>query len=255
MRTMTIYVEKDSMIHNVDPLTKLLFVFVSVAMTYILPTYHFIIVVFVFTLFLLFVGKVLNYTLPVISVSFMLITSIIIIQSLFHPDRATPIYDIGPFTIYKEGITFAFLVTLRIFNMICAFGLLILTTKPDDLVQALINLGLSAKIGYVILSVLQIIPQMIRTTDKISDAQRSRGMETEGKLLTRIKSFIPLITPVVLNSLNDTLERSIALEIRGFNATGKRTILNNPTPYKYGLVFKVLLLMLLVGTIFWRVMI
>ena len=41
-------------------------------------------------------------------------------------------------------------------------------------------------------------------------------------LLARIKSFIPLLGPVVLNSLNDTRERAIALEIRGFSAKGRK---------------------------------
>ena len=62
-----------------------------------------------------------------------------------------------------------------------------------------------------------------RDTGKITDAQRARGMETEGKLWVRFKSFLPLLGPVVLNSLKETRERSIALEIRGFNAKGKRT--------------------------------
>ena len=203
MKSMTLYVQKDSVIHDVDPLTKLLFVFLSIALTYIIPSLPFIIGVLTITLLLLLAGKVLKYILPVIALSMLLIVSIIIVQGFFHPDRATVLFEMGPLTIYKEGFAFALLLTLRIINMVCAFGVLILTTKPDDLVESLINKGMSPKIGYVFLSVLQIIPQMIAMTGKITDAQRARGMETEGKLLTRIKSFIPLLGPVVLNSLND----------------------------------------------------
>ena len=250
---MTLYVQKDSVIHDVDPLTKLLFVFISIALTYIIPSHPFVFGVLLFTLFLLLAGKVLKYILPVIALSMLLIMSIIIVQGFFHPDRATVLFEIGPLTIYKEGFAFALLLTLRIINMVCAFGVLILTTKPDNLVESLIHKGMSPKIGYVLLSVLQIIPQMMSMTSKITDAQRARGMETEGKLLTRIKSFIPLLGPVVLNSLNDTRERSIALEIRGFNAKGTKTFLNETIHYKYGFMLKILLVCILIVATVWRI--
>ena len=252
MKNMTLYVQKDSVIHDVDPLTKLLFVFTSISLTYIVPSQLFVIGALLVTLLLLLVGKVLKYILPVIALSMLLIVSIIIVQGFFHPDRATLLFEIGPFLIYKEGFAFALLLTLRIINMVCTFGVLILTTKPDDLVQSLIHKGMSPKIGYVFLSVLQIIPQMIAMTSKITDAQRARGMETEGTLLMRIKSFIPLLGPVVLNSLNDTRERSIALEIRGFNAKGNKTFLNETPQYKYGFVLKILLICIFIAVIVWR---
>ena len=253
MKNMTLYVKKDSIIHDVDPLSKLLFVFTSVAVTYVLPNHLFIIGVLAFTLLLLSVGKVFKYILPIIGLSLLLILSIIIVQGFFHPNRATVLFTIGSLPIYKEGFSFALLLTLRVLNMVCAFGVLVLTTKPDDLVESLISKGMSPKIGYVLLSVLQIIPQMIAMTDKITDAQRSRGMETEGKLLTRIKSFIPLISPVILNSLNDTRERSIALEIRGFNSENERTFLHESIHFKYGLAVKLLLVTTLIAVIIWRV--
>lgn len=253
MKNMTLYVQKDSVIHDVDPLTKLLFVFISIALTYLIPSHQFTIGVLLFTLLLLLTGKVLKYILPVIALSMLLIVSIIIVQGFFHPDRTTVLFEIGSFPIYKEGFAFALLLTLRIINMVCAFGVLILTTKPDDLVESLIHKGMSPKIGYVLLSVLQIIPQMMAMTGKITDAQRARGMEMEGKLLMRIKSFIPLLGPVVLNSLNDTRERSIALEVRGFNAKGNKTFLNETLHYKYGFMLKILLVCILIVAIVWRV--
>lgn len=57
------------------------------------------------------------------------------------------------------------------------------------------------------------------------DAQRSRGLETEGNLWTRLKAFLPLIGPVVMSSLLETRERAMALEVRGFSASGKKTFL------------------------------
>ena len=70
---------------------------------------------------------------------------------------------------------------------------------------------------------------MMKTKDTIVDAQRSRGMETEGNLLVRMKAFLPLISPVVMSALINTRERAIALEVRGFGRKNKKTILSDRT--------------------------
>ena len=179
MKKMTLYVERDSPVHLVDPLTKLLFVFISIASTYIISNHLAVLAILLCTFIILFTGKVFKSILPVVGVSFLLIVSIIIVQGFFHPDRATVLFEVGPITIYKEGFSIALLITLRVVNMVAAFGVLILTTKPNDLVDALLQKGMSPKFGYVLLSVLQIIPQMIALTGEITDAQPARGMETE----------------------------------------------------------------------------
>lgn len=253
MKTMTLYRVKDSPIHRIDPLTKLLFAFVAVTTSYIVSNHVFVLCILTATFLLLIAGKVFKYILPVIALSFLLIASIIIVQGFFHPDRATVLFEIGSIPIYKEGFSIALLVTLRVVTMISAFGVLILTTKPDDLIEALVEKGLSPRFAYVLLSVLQIIPQMVALTGKITDAQRARGLETEGGLFVRFKSFIPLLGPVVLNSLNETRERSIALEIRGFNSKSQRTYLHEREAYKFGLPIKIMLVLFLLAAIVWRV--
>jgi energy-coupling factor transport system permease protein len=142
---------------------------------------------------------------------------------------------------------------MRVINIICAFSILILTTKPSDLIEELVRKGLSPKIGYVLSSVLQIIPQMVSTMDTITDAQRSRGMETEGKLFVRMKAFLPLIGPVVMNSLISTRERAMALEVRGFNSKVKKSFLNDEFKFKHGLLIRVIIIALIAAAILWRI--
>ncbi|WP_164667882.1 energy-coupling factor transporter transmembrane component T family protein [Virgibacillus doumboii] len=254
MSSMTLYVEKNSIIHNMDPLTKMIYVFVSIAATYIVPVHEFVLLVAAYSLLLLVIGKVFRKILPIIAISIILIISIIIVQGMFHPENETVLFSIGAITFYQEGLSYAALLTMRVINMLSAFGVLILTTKPDEMIERLIKKGMSPKIGYVFLSVLQIIPQMRATMGKITDAQRSRGMETEGNLLVRMKAFFPLIGPVVLNSLNDTRERAIALEMRGFNTKGKKTFLNESREYPYRKVMQLLLIAALIAAIVWRIL-
>ncbi len=253
--SLALYVERDSLIHKMDPLTKIMYVIVSIAITYILPVHLFVITVTAITIALLIIGKVFRKIFPIIILSLLLIISIIIVQGAFHQSNETVLFSIGVISFYKEGLSYALLLTLRVINMLCAFGVLILTTKSDELVERLIKIGMSPKIGYIILSVLQLIPQMRATVDKITDAQRARGMETEGNLLVRTKAFIPLIGPVVLNTLNDTRERAIALEMRGFNMKHQKTFLNETRLYRYQGIIQLLLIVALIGTIIWRLFI
>ncbi|MEH7384249.1 energy-coupling factor transporter transmembrane component T [Bacillus sp. JJ1521] len=255
MSTMTLYVDRKSFIHDkLAPLTKLLYVMVSIAITYIYPNLPFVVSVAIFSGIVLVVGKVFRKILPILALSMLLIISIIIVQGFFHPENETVLFSIGILTFYKEGLSYAALLTLRVMNMIMAFGILILTTKHDELVEVLIKKGLSPKIGYVLLSVLQLIPQMRATMGKITDAQAARGLETKGNLRVRMKAFFPLIVPVVLNSLNNTRERAIALEVRGFNTGIKKTFLNVAKEYHHQGLIQVILWVALIATIVWRIL-
>ena len=57
----------------------------------------------------------------------------------------------------------------------------------------------------------------------IMNAQKARGVETEGNILIRAKAFVPVLIPLILNSVIGTEERVLTLEARGFSMPGKRT--------------------------------
>ncbi len=84
---------------------------------------------------------------------------------------------------------FAAEIALNVCNIILAFCVLILTTKSSDMIEELVRKGFSPRMGYVFVSLFQLIPQMTSRMATITDAQRSRGMETEGSMLVRLKAF------------------------------------------------------------------
>ena len=148
---------------------------------------------------------------------------------------------------------FATKIGCNILTMLLSFGIFVLTTSPQELVDELEKSGFSPKFGYVINSVFQILPQMMATKDTITDAQRSRGMETDGNLLVRMKAFLPLISPVVMSSLINTRERAIALEVRGFGRKQKKTWLYDRPKCKWDPAVRGILVFLLVLVIVWRI--
>lgn len=198
-------------------------------------------------------GRILKRTFPLIAFSFTILLTIFLIHGLFNQRNTTVLFSIGPLHFYKEGLLYVLRIGLNIFNMLLSFAILVLSTKPAELVEELEKRGFSQRFGYIINSVFQIIPQMMGTMNTITDAQRSRVMETEGSLLTRAKAFIPLISPVVMSSLINTRERAIALEVRGFGAKAKKTYLGERIPHRGDRVITVVLLLFIVLAIVWRI--
>lgn len=253
MRSLSLYVDKDTFVHRIDPITKLVYVVVSVAAAYVAPGLWPGLVLLALSLTLLAAGRVLLRAWPVFTMTGVVLSTVFLIQGLFNPANATPAWGLGPVVFYREGLLFALGITIRLLNLLSSTVILVLATRPPDLIAALVRRGLSPKFGYVMSSVLQIIPNMANATSTILDAQRARGMETEGNLGTRLRAYVPLLGPLVTSSLIATQERAMALEVRAFNAKGKRTFLSEESVPSYAAPVRFLLVATLVAVAVWRV--
>jgi energy-coupling factor transport system permease protein len=109
--------------------------------------------------------------------------------------------------------------------MVSSFTLFLLTTHPSELMSDLTRRGLPGQFAYVIISTLQIIPQMQAKADTIIAAQRSRGLDTQSTFRKRVGALVPLVGPLVFGSLVEVEERAIAIEARGFTSTRAKTSL------------------------------
>jgi len=116
-------------------------------------------------------------------------------------------------------------VLARMFAAAMALVLFGLTTDPRALVADLEHRGLSPRIAFAAAATLQTIPLLVERARVIRDAQRARGLDTEGSLRTRAAAVLPLAGPLVLSALTDVEERSLALEVRGFGRPGRRQLL------------------------------
>lgn len=225
MKSISLYVEKDTWLTRMHPFTKLCYILTAISVALLIGKQWMFGIFIGISFAMLVSGKIIKKVFPLIAFSFTILITIFVIHGLFHQGNENLLFQIGSFRFYQEGILYAVRIGLNILNILLAFAVFILTTKPTELVEDLERIGFSPKFGYVISSVFQIVPQMSGTMNTILDAQKSRGMETEGNLRTRAKSFLPLISPVVMSSLINTRERAIALEIRGFGGKYKKTYL------------------------------
>jgi energy-coupling factor transport system permease protein len=157
-------------------------------------------------------------------ISWPFVVSVFLIQSAFW-SGGTPLLEAGPLTLKREGALFALASIGRILLVMTDFLLFSITTRPDRLMISLKQAGMPAALAYVIVTTLQIVPRFVAKAGTILDAQRSRGLETEGHLLVRARALVPLVLPLVLGSLLEVEERAIAIEARAFNSGRAETSL------------------------------
>ena len=225
---LSFYIKRQSLLHSLNPLTKLSLAFGLTLVGFLSPWYWMPLWIILFAILpLSFVGRVqgeyLNATwrliLPATSFLF-------IMQALFQPIGKTIIFQIWFLHVTRESLAFAFENAARIFAMVSSFTLFLLTTHPSELMSDLTRRGLPSQFAYVIISTIQIIPQMRAKAQTIIAAQRSRGLNTEGSFAKRVGALVPLVRPLVFGSLVEVEERAIAIEARGFTSTHQKTSLH-----------------------------
>lgn len=154
--------------------------------------------------------------------------SAFVVNLFFFPGGRTELLRIGPVVATAEGLGFALEILARILAISGAVTLFYLTTRPSDLVLDLERRGVSPRIGFVANASVQAVPAMVERAMQITAAQRARGLDTEGSPLRRVRGVIPIVGPVILGSIAEVEERTMALEARAFGRPGRRTLLWAP---------------------------
>ncbi len=216
------FVAGASWLHRRNPLTKLLalgFILLAAFLLppFVLPALGAAVVVAAWT------AGLLRPLLRAMRIPAVLLLSILVVNSLFFPGATDKLVSVGPLAVTREGLTFGLISAGRVLVAFLTSVTFLFTTLPDDMLESLITRGASHRISFVVLSAIQLVPRMGSRASAILEAQQARGLSLEGSLARRIRSLVPLITPVLLGSLIDARERTFALEARGFAARPGRT--------------------------------
>ncbi len=161
--------------------------------------------------------------LPFLIATVPITASILLVNTFLFPGATDRIVTIGPFAPTWTGLTAAVQATLRVVAFAMSVAVLVLTTRPDELVADLERRGAPRGVTFVIGATVRTIPRVVQRAREITEAQRARGLDTEGRVWRRVRGVLPLAAPLVFGSLNEVEEQTMALEARAFSATGRRT--------------------------------
>jgi energy-coupling factor transport system permease protein len=177
----------------------------------------------------------------------------VVLVSVFTRAGETVLFTIGPFDATLEGVNFAGQTLVRLLAISMSIGLFGLTTDSRAFVLDLERRGLSPRFAFVALSTLEAVPGMVERAGVIQASQRARGLDTEGSVLARVRGVLPLAGPVILSSLTEVEERSLALEVRAFGKPGRRHLLWRLPDSTVQLAARAALLLLLLALIVGRI--
>ncbi len=221
----------DTVVHRMDPRTKLLLVIVYIVTLFSAKWFVSYGIVFL-TLALIIGASKINLKVILKSMKPLLfIIALTGILNLFYT-QGTPLVEFWIFTITKEGIFSAFFMILRISMLIAGTFMLTYTTSPialTDGLERLLNPLKKIKVpvhelAMMMCIALRFIPTLIEETDKIMNAQKARGADFEtGSLLSRAKALIPILVPLFISSFRRADELAVAMECRCYHGGEGRT--------------------------------
>lgn len=220
------YVPESSWIHSLNPMTLITYVLTITVLGLAVSQIWILALLFLMNIILVKSAKVLkNFMYMFVRVTLPIVIPLLIVHTLFNNAGVTILYQVGPLKVRYEGLMFALNIIFRLLPLLSAYFLFVLVVSPRRLMIALYDRGVSAKIGYLVLSTLQLVPYIEQTAQRILDAQRSRGLSLKGSLIKRFKSYLPLITPVVVGGFSSLEIRAMAIEVRGISIKTKRIYL------------------------------
>jgi len=118
----------------------------------------------------------------------------------------------------------ALVMTLRLLVLVGSFSAFFLTTSPDHLSLALEQSRVPYELCFAFTTAVRFVPVLAEEAQTITDAQRARGLELEkGNFLRRVRNYIPILIPLIVNAIRRSLELAEAMESRAWGATENRT--------------------------------
>lgn len=221
----------NSALHKLDPRTKILFLIAYITMLFVANSFYSL----ALCLVLLTVGIILS-KVPFSSVlrsikGIIFLLAFTAILNLFFHKGQTPI-KIWFITIYAEGIIFSIFLMLRLSFLVMASSLLTLTTTPVNLTDGIESLLTPLKwlrfpvhaLALIMSIALRFIPTLIDETNRIINAQKSRGADFEtGGLIKKVKAVVPILIPLLISAFRRAEELGDAMDARCYSGSENRT--------------------------------
>lgn len=225
------YFPGDTVIHRLDPRTKLLMVIVYIVALFLCKWFVSYGVALAFLVMVIILSKIRLKALFKGLKPLLIIIVFTALLNLFYTD-GTVLVEFWIFRITREGIINAFFLVLRIMLLVMGTFLMTYTTSPIALTDGLESLLSPLKklhfpvheLAMMMSIALRFIPTLIEETDKIISAQKARGADFEtGNIFRRAKALIPILVPLFVSAFRRADELATAMECRCYHGGKGRT--------------------------------
>ncbi len=225
------YYPVDSVIHRLDPRTKLIGTILYIISLFTFKNFIGYGIAALFLFSVIHISKVpLKYIMKGLKAVLFLMLFTVAFNLFLTP--GDPILTIWVIKITKEGILTAVFMAIRLIFLIIGSSLMTFTTTPNHLTDGLERLlGPFKKLRFPVHEIsmmmsiaLRFIPILLEETDKIMKAQMARGADFEsGGLVKKAKSLIPLLVPLFVSAFRRANDLAMAMEARCYRGGEGRT--------------------------------
>lgn len=222
----------ESLIHRLDPRTKLLATIALIAIVFVSQGFAGFLLIGAFVLLccastgihLKFLFRGLKPILFIVLFTFVL--------NLFFQTGEHVLFQWGKLKITAEGLRMASFMAARLILLVVTSQLLTLTTSPISLTDGMESLfrPLEAirfpahEIAMMMSIALRFIPTLMDEADKIMKAQKARGADFEtGNLVQRARAMVPLLVPLFVGAFRRAEELALAMDARCYRGGAGRT--------------------------------
>ncbi len=223
-----------SLIHRLDPRVKLVLTVLYIVLIFLAKNEFCYLAVGIFTIAMVLLSKIsIKVILKGIKPILFVLLFTMIINLFFTKGEDEPLLSFWRIAIYREGISRAVLMALRVVFLIVGTSVLLTyTTSPivlTDAIEALLSPLKLIKIpvhdfAMMMTIALRFIPTLIEETDKIMNAQKARGADfSSGSVVRRVKALVPVLIPLFVSSFKRADELATAMECRGYRGDVGRT--------------------------------
>lgn len=249
-----------SPVHKLDPRTKIILATLFIVAVFVANNPVGFLLLVAVTLALIAISRI---SFRVIMKSIKPIVFILLFTAIINVFMTVgdgePLVSFWVLKIYEEGIARAILMALRVIILIVGSSVLLTyTTSPialTDGIEALLSplkkINLPVHTFAMMMSIaLRFIPTLVEETEKIMNAQKSRGADfTTGSLVQRAKALIPILVPLFVSSFKRAEELATAMECRCYRGDNNRTKLVKLEYRGRDFIFMIFFVLLLAGLI------
>lgn len=219
------YVSGDSILHRLNPLTKIILSLFMCVSCFISESHLFVIGIILISLVIGCIGGVFDRALLLLRGLVKISILLFLVQVFFV--RTGDKLLVFPLNVYitDEGLLFSSLIVLRLIGATLPLALMLSVTQMNDLSNVLVSkLFIPYKYAFALTTAIRFIPVFSNEMAEIMEAQTSRGVKFDTKnLFKKIRLILPLCVPLLISSVKKIEANAISARLRGFHCRNKNS--------------------------------
>jgi energy-coupling factor transport system permease protein len=225
------YVHRRSIIHSLNPLTKLIWSVVILVLSLMLDSPWYLAAIILSVVVVGFIGRVGRETILYLGTLLAISIVIFMFQIWFRPGGQV-LFSVFPpslpvvggwLPVTEGGVLYGIAMSLRVMCIISPFSVILSTTQPRDIIMALVEqLHVPYDYAFLFTTTLRFMPVIGAEVNTISQAQRSRAYPVEGwNPIRKIQALIPISLPIVFIAIEKADRLGLCMDLRGYGSKNR----------------------------------